>query len=251
MTLLRSTVAAASLLAALRPLSAQAPAAATPAAPAAPVAAARVPAPVLQTVGFDIAAAVDQRWRLSLEALVFGRWSVGLSGTYTTHPTGSGYAYYAYGGTDPIYPCTINSCLPYPNVDYRAWSFDLSARYYPAVLSLGNARQRVSVFVGEYISYGQREITTDEFAYCPVCAQPVDTLVQPPYNPLPQVFPGITTKLEAFEPGVELGLRLMPARNVFLDVGGNFRLVRMDDPWSVKRPGDIDPKLVVAFGIGW
>ena len=55
-------------------------------------------APVLQSLAVDVAALVDQRYRVTIEPLTFGRLAIGLSGSYTTTPTADvGMVYPGHG----------------------------------------------------------------------------------------------------------------------------------------------------------
>jgi len=58
-------------------------------------------------------------------------------------------------------------------------------------------------------------------------------------------------RLDGWEPGIEVGARIAPLPHVFIDVGGWWKLVRIEDPMQRKQPGDVESKLVVAVGIGW
>ena len=237
-------------------------------------------APVLQSLAVDVAALVDDRYRIAIEPLTFGRLALGLSGSYTTTPTADLGVYYPYpvlerGGVaatsgGQVIPCYDQySCAGMDQVKYRAWSFELSARYYPAFLSFSNARQRVSVYLGEFIGWHQRRIEfTPYYSGCgpyDLCVAPaspagVDTIVPPntvippqpyPYPPYPYPGPRVNQRLDGWEPGIEVGARISALPHVFIDVGGWFKLVRLEDPMQRKQPGDVESKLVVAVGIGW
>ena len=241
-------------------------------------------APVLQSLAADAAALVDDRYRIAIEPLTFGRLAIGLSGSYTTTPTSDVGMVYPYpalerGGVTAtsggqIIPCYDQfSCAGMDQVKYRAWSFELSARYYPAFLSFSNERQRVSVYLGEFIGWHQRRIEFTPYNYyywgCgpyDLCVAPtnpagVDTIMPPdtvilppqypPYPPYPYPGPRVSQRLDGWEPGIEVGARISALPHVFIDVGGWFKLVRLEDPMQRKQPGDVESKLVVAVGIGW
>jgi hypothetical protein len=234
----------------------------------------RMPAPVRQSATIDIASAVEQRYRAMIEPLVFGRFSLGLSGEYTTEPNGSeNYILYpAYGCTvdqlcAPLTPTGLSApCCGYDyfygsGEKYRAWSFNLHARWYPEALSLRGDRQSAAVFVGEFIGYHQRRSRQAVYygcAYCGDLPPPRDSggvrpdsagFVPPdPYYGGPNIF---TQKIKGWEPGVEFGVRVSPTRHMVMDVGGQFRLVRIEDYQSGLRPGDIDKRLLVTIGVGW
>jgi hypothetical protein len=233
-------------------LAAQTPAPST--APPAPVAAV---APA-RTAFFDLAALVGNRQRFGLEPLVFGRWTVGLIGSH--YSTGSPTYYQSYatpnvpGSTvDPVI-CTMDGCPPTANggatSGYVAWSLDFAVRYYPAALSLNDPRRRLMVYIGEFVGYQWRTLT--QVLYPPVA---VPLAGSTPVAPCP--YPGCSGQFiqkqnfTGWEPGAEVGVRLKPLDPLFIDVGGWFKLVTVDDPTQRLRPGQLDARLVAAVGIGW
>jgi hypothetical protein len=211
----------------------------------------------LRSAFFDVAALVDSRQRFGLEPLIFGRWTVSLIGTHRS--TSAPQQMIAYG---PLVPaasplmCPITGCPPGPypgsSSSYEAWSLDLAVRYYPAVLSFNDPRRKLMVYVGEFVGYHRRTITQPIYAV-PLAGPAIpDTLSLPPVAPSsPYYFPGDRQRLTGWEPGLEAGVRLIPLAPVFVDVGGWFKLVTIDDPTLPIRPGQVDARLVVAVGIGW
>lgn len=235
----------------------------------------RTPAPVQQSATIDIASAFQQRYRAMIEPLVFGRFSVGVSGEYTTEPKASlTEILYPAGGCSVTQLCTqaapvdlIAPCCGYNygygDDEYRAWSFALHGRWYPAAFSLQGERQSVSFFVGEFIGYHERRVSEIVYYGCPYCdATPppaVDTTMGRPDSLLPPrptdpYYGGgsrLSRTLKGWEPGAEFGFRVRPTRHVVMDVGGQFRLVRLGDYRSGQQPGDIDKRLLVTVGVGW
>jgi hypothetical protein len=228
-----------------------------------------------RTAFFDVAALIDSRERFGLEPLVFGRWTVGLIGTHSRTSSASQVPMIAYGGlTGPAVPttglCPVEGCpFPYPgsSSSYNAWSLDLSVRFYPAALSFNDPRRRFMVYVGEFIGYQQRTFQQQYYGPLPM-AQPGNTIPCPLMSgtrtvqdstvpvPPPGCYPPpnpISSRrlLTGWEPGAEIGMRLIPLDPVFIDVGGWFKLVTVDDPMQRVRPGQLDSRLVVAVGIGW
>ena len=211
----------------------------------------RLHAPVLQTATFDVAAAFQQHYRAMIEPLVFGRFAIGISGEYTTEQDDQTQYPVAYGACPINRLCAIGSSNN--ENDYRAWNFNLHARWYPAALSLGGRRQSASVYLGEFIGYHERRTSQPVYYGCPNCyyPPPMDTTQIPP-NPYPYPGPsGFVQTLHGWEPGVEFGVRLLPMRHVVMDIGGRFRLATIQDFQSPTRPGGVDSRLVVALGIGW
>ena len=235
-------------------LAAQAPEPSTaPSTPAAVVAPQR-------TAFFDVAALVNQRQRFGLEPIVLGRFAMGLIGAHsrTGSPTLNPPIAYAYplagGRAVGTVVCPIEGCQPVPatgaSSSYEAWSLDFAVRYYPAALSFNDPRRRLSVYIGEFVGYQWRTLT--EVYYPPVA---VPTAGSSPALPCPA--PGCsgpftqTQRITGWEPGAEVGVRLRPIDPLFVDVGGWFKLVTVDDPTQRLRPGQLDARLVVAVGIGW
>jgi hypothetical protein len=205
---------------------------------------------------FDVAALVDSRERFGLEPLVFGRWTVGLIGSHRhsspappllAAPLGGG------GASVPTVLCPITGCpSPYPGPasSYDAWSLDLAVRYYPAALSLAAPQRRLMVYLGEFVGYHRS--TLSQLLYPPVPLNETGIPCSGASGCL--AFPSPITEQQAYagwEPGAEIGVRLIPLAPLFVDVGGSFRLVTVDVPTQRTRPGEVDARLVAAVGIGW
>jgi hypothetical protein len=233
-------------------LAAQTPAPST--APPAPVAAV---APA-RTAFFDLAALVGNRQRFGLEPLVFGRWTVGLIGSHYSTGSPDNYGPVVTNldlpGTVAIGLCPIQGCPPPTSTGsssrYTAWSLDFAVRYYPAALSLNDPHRRLMVYIGEFLGYQSRTLTQ---AYYPPVAVPLAGSTPS----LPCAYPGCpypvteTERFTGWEPGAEVGVRLRPLEPLFVDVGGWFKIVGVDDPTQRLRPGQLDSRLVAAVGIGW
>lgn len=208
-----------------------------------------------QTAFFDFAALVDGRQRFGLEPLVFGRWAIGLIGTHYQTAAPQEILVGPLMNPVPTALCPNTGCppTPYPGNSsrYNAWSLDLAVRYYPAVLSFNGPRRRFMVYVGEFVGYHRRTVTQTSYVtpigYAPPVATDSTTPVPPSYY-----YPvSDRQRLTGWEPGAEIGVRLIPLAPVFIDVGGWFKLVTIDDPTQHFRPGQVDARLVVAAGIGW
>lgn len=214
--------------------------------------------PTRRSASFDLAALVDDRLRVALEPVLFGRWSASLVGSHTNSRT-AGDVYYgvrALEGGIALPQCLdCNVYHPYRPPQYSAWSLDVAFRYYPAQLSFSEPRQRLMVYVGEFIGYHRR--TWEEvFDIVPLRELPprgsFDHAPPDIYPPYPRLVPSrIRHRLSGFEPGLEAGVRLIPLPPAFLDVGGWFKFVTIEDPMQRFRPGDVDARLVLAFGVGW
>jgi len=234
----------------------------------------RTPAPVQQSATIDIASAFEQRYRAMIEPLVFGRFALGISGEYTTEPDGnSDYILYPQYGCAPELTCAqftpTSSSVPCCGYDYgygsgekyRAWSFSLHARWYPEALSIRGTRQSASFFVGEFIGFHTRRTSQVVYygcAYCRETPPPVDSgsvrpdsAIAPRDDPFYGGHSSFTQKIKGWEPGMEFGVRVWPTSHVVMDIGGQFRLVRLEDYQSGRRPGDVDKRLLVSVGIGW
>lgn len=233
--------------------------------------------PTTRSVSFDVAALARDRIRGGFEALALGRFTVGLSGSYS-HTVDQDFNVYPYPyGTRQIAlyePSCVNpegfSCLPpyYPYYQttprYRAWALDLSLRYYPSVLAFQNGPSRMMVYVGEFVGYHWR--TWDEQAWyyrygpddpMPLMA-PRDTVVVIRPDTIPQQYPMpwpapnlVRHTLSAIQPGVEVGVRLLPFSRLFIDVGGRWTLVTIEDPMQRTLKGNVESRLMVAAGLVW
>jgi hypothetical protein len=226
-------------------------------APPASSGAASPPAAVAPTRSafFDFAALVDNRQRFGLEPLVFGRWTVGLIGTHHRSNSSGPTVYYGLPvpqAANGPGACPSFGCAPFPyGSSYDAWSLDVAVRYYPAILSFNDPRRRFMVYLGEFVGYHRRTLTQPIYAVPLGASPPADTIGTPPMPPYPIYPVADRLRLTGWEPGAELGVRLIPLAPVFLDVGGWFKLVTIDDPTLRIRPGQVDARLVVAAGIGW
>jgi hypothetical protein len=231
-------------------LAAQAPAPANPA--PAPVAAATPQ----RTAFLDIAALVDSRQRFGLEPVVLGRFTLGLVGSRSRTSTAGAPQPIAYGVPlpGPATPtlCPITGCpTPFPGsgADYTAWSLDFAVRYYPAALSFNDPRRRLLVYLGEFVGYQWRTIRSTSYVY-PLAPATGNVIPCPAPGCMPFLITH-TQRLTGWEPGAEVGARLRPLDPIFIDVGGWFQLVTVDDPMQRIKPGSLDSRLVVALGVGW
>jgi len=222
----------------------------------APSSSPRTPMPLRQTLTVDLGAALDERWRLTVEPLVLGRFTLGLSGSRTTEAVQSvPQILYSVTRLDPFAPCLPGGqCYPFPTgaPTYRASSLALHARWYPAALSRAGDRQGFAVYVGEFLSREERRISWPEWISPPYSPFP-DTLLIPgiPRPIAPWIGPAWVQQLRGWEPGAELGARVMMGNRVLIDVGGEVRVATLDDPFARRRPGRTDARFAVAIGIGW
>jgi hypothetical protein len=208
-----------------------------------------------RTAFFDFAALVDSRERFGIEPLVFGRWTVGLIGSHRhsdTSPPPIAYAQPGGGAAVPVL-CPITGCpqvYPGSPSSYDAWSLNLAVRYYPAALSLSAPQRRLMVYAGEFIGYQWRKLSAVSYLYPPLPASTGTSVpcIAPGCSPIPV---SAVQRFEGWEPGAEIGARLIALAPVFVDVGGWFKLVTVDDPTQRSRPGQLDARLVAAVGIGW
>lgn len=258
------------------------------------------PVPTMRSVSFDFAGLDRERYRAGVEAVAFGRLTVGFSVAYSNRPdregqpgpvplrgydpddrnvcveSSSGPRCVPSGLPNDPMPCYESfsgpGCVsPWPydgDEHYRAWSADLALRYYPSILSFENGPSRMMVYVGEFVSYHWRTWDEQVVYYYdgtrgPYMA-PQDTVIEPPRPdsvpiiirpPYPYpIVPGpnpIRHSLHGFEPGVEVGVRLLPLGKLFVEVGGRFTLVTIEDPRRRTRPGDVESRLTIAAGFGW
>ena len=227
------------------------------------------PAPALRSIGLDAAALTRHRIRSGVEAVVLGRITLGLSVGYTDRQEDTAatpiYRYPTYGPDDPM-PCYesfsgVGCFAPWyaQRERYREWTFDLALRYYPSLLSFRNGPARMTVYAGAFAGYHWR--TWDEQAVYPMymdCTSRTSATSTYLDCVNPEVtggvfWPGTRARksIQGVQPGAELGVRLVPASGLFVEAGGRFTLVTIDDEWRRSRPGDVEPRLVVAAGLTW
>jgi hypothetical protein len=260
-------------------LAAQAPASRPPSTP---------PVPTDRSVWYDAGALLEHQIRAGFEGLALGRYTVGLSITYDDRAHPRDDAYYPMGYAYPQGEVAIRD--PYPCVDtrslamcayppyysyagdsprYRAWGLNLAARYYPAFFSFRNGPSRMMVYAGGFVGFHWRvsqEIQPYYYNYYNPLADtfprplaPRDSVVVLPPDTMPNVnrypMPPWTSQLRrtiaGLQPGLELGVRLMPIGGLFIEAGGRFSLVTIDDPRQRARLGDVESRLVIAAGIAW
>jgi hypothetical protein len=140
----------------------------------------------------------------------------------------------------------------------REYMVDLFTRVYPISLSSATPKHRVSGYLGGFVGYHRREL--DQTVYppcvlgaiaCPVVASPSGSTIpcQIPCQPLPPR--AVRTISAGLEPGAELGVRVMPLGDLFIEVGGWARLITFPDPTGRFAEGQIQSRLTLAVGLGW
>lgn len=225
---------------------AQAPGAASP----------RAPMPLRPSASFDVAAALADRWRVSIEPLVVGRFTFGLSGAVTRTPDaadvitaplyrpGSPLASYI-----PCLPENVTYCYPVPAGEprYRATSLGFQVRWYPAALSRDLDGQRFGLYLGESLTYDVRRVRWPEYIMPPIAVPDSGVVVIIPRPAMPVG----TQHVRGWEPGAELGARLMLGKRVLLEVGGAMRWVTLNDPLEMRQPGSVAGRFNLALGVAW
>ena len=215
------------------------------------------PLPLKQAISFDVSAALDDRWRLTVEPLVIGRFTIGLSGSRSTEVDRASQSvrnesYPTRRVALSFAPCLPSiPCYPIPSGEptYRASSLALHVRWYPAALSRDRDRQQFAVYIGQFLSHEERRISQPQWIY-PQYTPPFDSLgIYPPMAP--SFGPSWVQRLRGWEPGAEIGARLMMGRHLLIDTGVTVRIVTLDDPLARRRPGQTDARFVLAIGFGW
>jgi hypothetical protein len=237
------------------------------------------------SVWFDAGALLEHQIRAGFEAVTLGRATIGVSITYDDRAHArDDYSYplpYAVpetylGVRDPI-PCDVRSLAlcAYPSYypyggespRYRAWSFNVAARFYPRFLSFRNGPRQMMVYAGGFLGFHWRVADEVQPIYynnplvdtvprplaprdSVVVIRPDSASIWPPY-PIPCCSNPVRRTISGLQPGIEIGVRLMPLRRVFVEAGGRFSLVTIDDPWRRARLGDVESRLVIAGGIVW
>ena len=206
--------------------------------------------PTVRGAYFDAGALKRDRIRGGLEALAFGRFTIGLAGSYSHAVDRDGYIYW----NRPRGRYAIEVCCDHPESyscmeavstpsRYRTWALDLSLRYYPSFLSFQDRPSRMWAYVGEFVGYHWR--TWDEQVwYVPYPPNPYAD-----YNYFAGPMRPIRRTLNAIQPGVEVGVRLVPFSRLLIDAGARFTLVTVDDPLQRMSKWNVESRLVVAGGI--
>ena len=232
---------------------------------------------------FDAAALAHHEFLGGVEAITIGRVTLGASIGYshTGHPQDQlaypmGYSYPADAGALPPVWCDPRALMLCGNdysyygdtPRYRAWTAAFTVRFYPASFAFRNGASRMMVYAGAHAGF-RWSMWDESVVYygCPNCVYPMDAppsgraprptpadsvLVMPPYRY--PIIPGpnpIHHSRGGFEPGLDVGVRLLPVGPLFLEVGGRFTLVTADDPMRRTAPGDVESRLVLAAGLAW
>lgn len=240
------------------------------------------PIPTNRSVWFDAGALLEHQIRAGFEGVTLGRYTFGLSITYDDR---------AHQRDDIVYPlpyaevairdpypcgdvrylalCTYPQYYPYASDPprYRAWGLNLAARYYPAAFSFRNGPSRMMVYAGGFVGAHWRVSQEVQLSYytdplantVPVPLSPRDSVVVLPPDtmrnvdlyPLPPWMSQLRRTISGLQPGLEIGVRLMPVGGLFVEVGGRFSLITIDDPMRRARLGDVESRLVIAAGFAW
>jgi hypothetical protein len=224
--------------------------------------------PTTRSVWYDAGALTHGQIRAGVEAIPLGRFTAGLSVSYSDRPHPRDYVAYpnvyapTVDGLRPSYYCDprmLTLCVdPAYYADqtrYRAWAFNLAVRYYPEALSFRNGAARMMVYAGGYVGYHWRTWDENVVYYyggpLPLADSVAGPLPPGGYYPIAPGPNPIRHTLKGVEPGVELGVRLMPIGPLFIEAGGRFTLSIIDDRMQRVRPGDVETRLVIAAGVAW
>ncbi len=217
-----------------------------------------VPAAPARSLWYDAGALIDERYRAGAEVASLGRFTVGLAISYshTPHPRGTLLLPPLDGGPVTSSPAGMACAYPGCSYDYglasryRAWAFDLAVRYYPEALAFRNRDARLMVYGGAYAGYHWRRWDESLFYYNPPVPLATDSVVPPPQYPVAYPY-ALHRTIKGLEPGLEAGVRLLPAGGLFFEAGGRFTLATLDDPLQRVQQGDVEATLVLAAGLAW
>ena len=172
---------------------------------------------------YDLVALASDGERYGFEHRVAGHWTIGLTGTYA----------YRSGIVGPSTAC----CQPVAGTTWRdnSWSIGLAVRFGPPALPV-LLRNRLTVYAGATMAYRWSDLRY----VSPLWNTPGGPAQSREYQ-----------RHTGWEPGIEVGSRLRAVGPLFIDVGGWFRLVRLDDPTEAVAPGRVQSHLAAAVGIGW
>jgi hypothetical protein len=221
------------------------------------------PLPAAHSLWFDAGALLNDQVRAGAEVLRLGRFTAGLAIAYSTKPHPRDQVYYpiAYAADNsPLPQCDprMLSLCAYPYyfgyadaTRYRAWAFDLAVRYYPEPLAFRNGDTRMMVYAGAYAGYHWRRWDESPIYYAYPLGVREDSIVPLPGYPVVPYPSTLRHTLKGLEPGMELGVRLLPIGPLFLEAGGRFTLAVVDDPMQRVQQGDVEARLVLTGGIAW
>jgi len=197
------------------------------------------------SASLDVAALTDGEVRLSLEPFVHKRAAVGVSlarwwggsGAYAT-PLEATSQLAPVPGISEVHPA-------------REYMIDLYVRAYPLSFASAAPKHPISGYIGGFVGIHDRE-NDQSYTYaiypCPLAT------VCPVGGPCPGCPPTPASSRVVnwgVEPGAELGIRLMPLNDVFIEVGGRARLITFPDPTGRFEEGQIDSRLTISVGVGW
>lgn len=221
------------------------------------------PVPAAHSLWFDAGALLEDQVRVGAEVLRLGRLTAGVGISYSSKPHPRDQLYYplAYAAdASPLPQCDprMLSLCAYPYyygyagaTRYRAWTFDLAVRYYPEPLAFRNGDTRMMLYGGAYAGYHWRRWDENPIYYAYPAGLRADSIVPLPGYPIPYYPNPLRHTLKGLEPGLELGVRLLPVGPLFLEAGGRFTLAVVDDPMQRVQQGDVEARLVLTGGISW
>ena len=154
-----------------------------------------------------------------------------------------------WGGQTTYYPVPLSAQIvePAPTFDAlhpgREYMVDLYARVYPVSLSSATQKHRISGYVGGFVGFHRREFDetiqyTCGGVVCPLMVTPSSYAI-------------VRTVASGVEPGAELGVRVMPFGDVFVEIGGWARLITFADPTGRFEEGQVASRVTLAVGLGW
>ena len=210
-------------------------------------------AKVRRGASLDLAALMNGEIRASVAPVVAGRAALGVSIARW------------WGGQTTYYPVPLSTQIvePAPTFDAlhpgREYMVDLYARVYPVSLSSATPKRRISGYVGGFVGFHRREFDqTIQYActgvdpvVCPLMRAPSGSPItcQIPCPPIPPQ--AVRTITSGVEPGAELGVRVMPFGDVFVEIGGWARLITFADPTGRFEEGQVASRVTLAVGLGW
>src|SRR6266571_2570486 len=201
----------------------------------------------------DLAALMNGEIRASVAPLVLGRAALGVSIARW------------WGGQTTYYPVPLSTQIvePAPSFDAlhpgREYMADLYARFYPVSLSPATPQRRISGYLGGFVGFHRREFDqTIQYActgvdpvICPLMDAPSGSPIPCQITCQPIPTQAVRTVSSGVEPGAELGVRVMPFGDVFVEIGGWARLITFADPTGRFEEGQVASRVTLAVGLGW
>jgi hypothetical protein len=188
-------------------------------------------------VYLDGAGLGDDRVRAGLEVRIARGWTLGIATSQTGIFRIDGSSWYSV------------------DTSYAASSLELALRSYVVRLPFNRGGNALALYVGAFARHQDHTTRSSRIGAGSGTRRvdPIPDVPLPPDVPPMGILlsPSSTESASGWEPGAEIGLRLVSRGPAFIDLGASFTWVRYDDSALGLRVGNFEPRLVAAVGVGW